>query len=335
MKKAICAILIALCAALGVLVGCGGDNGLTKVRLCEVTHSVFYAPLYVAMNEGYFEDEGLDIELTNGGGADKVTAAVISASADIGLAGPEATIYCNIEGQRNHPVIFGQLTKRDGSFLVGRKAEPNFDFSSLTGKKVLAGRKGGVPAMTLQYIFNTASVSTDDDALFDTSVAFDAMVGTFEADSSYDYCTMFEPTASEYQAAGKGYVVAAVGTASGEVPYTAFSATKSYLEKNNDTVKAFLRAVTRGYKFLIENDAETVAKSIAPSFTGTSISSLKLTVESYVAIDAWAESPVMKAAAFERLQDIMENAGTLPTRAVFANVVDNTLAAEIATELGL
>lgn len=336
MKKFIAFMLCALAALCLPLVGCSNNtDGKTVVKVSEVTHSVFYAPMYIAINNGYFDDENLKIELSNAGGADKVITSVISGSAHIGLAGPEATIYCHVQGQRDYPVIFGQLTKRDGSFLVGRVAEPDFEFSSLQGKRILAGRKGGVPAMTLQYVLNTAGVSTNDIKLFDTSVAFDAMVGTFEADKTVDYCTMFEPTASEYVRAGKGYIVASVGSASGEVPYTAFSAKKSYMQKNGDTCKAFLRAVTRGYKFMIENDSATVAAALEDSFVGTSLEALKATVESYVSIDAWASTPVMSETAFNRLQDIMENAGELDDRAIFTDAVDNTLALSVATELGL
>ena len=314
------------------LVGCS-NGGKTKVRLNEVTHSIFYAPLYIAINNGYFDDENIDLELSNGGGADKVMTAVISGSAEIGLMGPEATIYCHVEGQKDYPIIFGQLTKRDGSFLVGRNPEPDFDWANLAGKHILAGRAGGVPAMTLQWVLNQHGVSTDNPALFDTSVAFDAMVGAFDTDSSIDYTTMFEPTASEYVALGKGYIVASVGEGSGEVPYTAFSAQKSWLTKHEDTAKAFLRAVLKGYKYMKENTPEVVAKALAPSFVGTEESSIAAAVKSYIAIDAWASTPVMSKESFERLQDIMENAGTLPTRADYNAAVDNTLASELAKEI--
>lgn len=326
------ALTLALCPAM--MTGCS-DDGMTTVRLCEVTHSIFYAPLYIAQNNGYFTDESIYLKLSNGGGADRVMTAVISGSADIGLAGPEATVYCHVEGQRNYPIIFGQLTKRDGSFLIGRTPEPDFDWSSLSGKHILAGRAGGVPAMTLQWVLNNHGVSTSDGSLFDTSVAFDAMVGTFDTDKSISYTTMFEPTASEYVALGKGYIVASVGEASGEVPYTAFSAQKSWLKDNGDTAKAFLRAVLRGYKFMTENTPEDVAKALAPSFAGIEVTSIAAAVRSYLDIDAWASTPVMAKEAFERLQDIMENAGTLSSRADYDLAVDNTIARELVQELGM
>ncbi len=336
MKGKLTAILTAaiLCCCPFLITACT-NNGKTIVRLNEVTHSIFYAPLYIAINNGYFDDENIEIKLSNGGGADKVMTAVISGSADIGLMGPEATIYCHVEGQRDYPVIFGQLTQRDGSFLVGRQPEPDFDWSSLEGKHILAGRAGGVPAMTLQWVLDNNGVSTDDPKLFDTSVAFDAMVGAFESDPSIAYTTMFEPTASEYVALGKGYIVASIGEASGDVPYTAFSAQKSWLEKNGDTAKAFLRAVLRGYKYMTENTPETVAKSLTASFAGTSETSIAASVKSYLAIDAWAHTPVMSETSFDRLQDIMENAGTLDSRADYNAAVDNTIANELIKELDI
>lgn len=335
MKKRLTAFITAFALLICPLaLGACSDDGKTTVRLSEVTHSIFYAPLYIAINNGYFDDENINIKLSNGGGADKVMTAVISGSADIGLMGPEATVYCHVEGQRDYPVIFGQLTRCDGSFLVGRKPEPDFDWSSLQGKHILAGRAGGVPAMTLQYVLNQHGVSTDNGKLFDTSVAFDAMVGTFDTDKSIDYTTMFEPTASEYVALGKGYIVASVGEASGEVPYTAFSAQKSWLKSNNGTAKSFLRAVMRGYDYMSNNTPETVAKALAPSFVGTSETSIAAAVKSYLEIDAWSHSPVMSETAFNHLQEIMENAGTLKSRADYNLAVDNTIANELIAELG-
>ena len=335
MKKRITAVL---CSALMLLfpfaLGACGNDGKTTVRLSEVTHSIFYAPLYIAINNGYFDDENINIKLSNGGGADKVMTAVISGSADIGLMGPEATIYCHVEGQRDYPVIFGQLTRCDGSFLVGRNPEPDFEWANLEGKRILAGRPGGVPAMTLQWVLNEHGVSTDT-PLFDTSVAFDAMVGTFDTDKTVDYTTMFEPTASEYVALGKGYIVASVGEAAGGVPYTAFSAQKSWLNKNNGTAKAFLRAVLKGYKYMTENTPEVVAKSLIKSFPGTSEESAAAAVKSYLAIDAWSHSPVMSETDFNHLQEIMENAGTLSSRADYSAAVNNDIANELIGELGL
>lgn len=328
MKKIALMLTFALCFCSLAFVGCSG-SGDNKIRLCEVTHSIFYAPMYVAINNGYFEDEGIEIELTNGGGADKVMTAIASHSADIGLMGPEATIYCHVEGQRDYPVIFGQLTQRDGSFLVSRNKEDDFEWSDLKGKHILAGRPGGVPAMTLQYVVERKGGLSLDELNFDTDVAFDMMVGAFEGDTSIDYCTMFEPTASDYVKAGKGYIVASVGEASGDVPYTAFSASKSYLKENRELVKKFLSCIIKGYEYIKNNDSMTVAAALEPSFAGTSLELIASSMERYLSIDAWCHTPVMTKQSFDKLQEIMENSGNLSGRADFDLAVDNSIAKEL------
>lgn len=329
MKKAVAACFAAMLVAVSVLAGTTGCNdGNVQIDLCEVTHSVFYAPLYVALNNGYFEDRGLDVRLTNAGGTDKVTAALVSGSSDIGLMGPEGVIYAS--EMNDAPVVFGQLTKRDGSFLVSKVDEADtFEWSDLEGKHVLAGRVGGVPAMTMQYIMNGYGLYDGVNCTINTEVAFNMMGSVFEADDSVDYTTLFEPTASEFEATGRGYIVASVGAESGEVPYTAFCALDSYLEDNRETAKAFLSAVREGYEFMCDASPKEVAKSLAPSFEGTSEESLAIAVESYLEIDAWCSTPVMTEESLERLKSIMENAGELDEDPAFADVVDNSIAEEI------
>lgn len=332
MKKLIALSLVALSVLSSfALLGCAND-GKTKIRLCEVTHSVFYAPVYVAINNGYFDEYDIKIELTNGGGADKVMTAVASKSADIGLMGPEATIYCQAQGQRDYPIIFGQLTQKDGSFLVSKTPNPDFEWTDLAGKHILAGRLGGVPAMTMQYIVNQAGLNHETDLNFNTTVAFNMMAPVFESDASVDYTTLFEPTASEMVAQGKGYIVASVGQASGEIPYTSFSASQSYLQNNEDIVKNFLRAILKAIEFTYENDAMTVAQALAPSFSGTSIESLASAVISYRNIDAWKRDLIFTETGYAKLQDVMQNAGFLESRVTFADAVDNSLVQEISAE---
>ncbi len=329
MKRiAVLFMCVVFCLMPFTLTACNDDSNV--IRLSEVTHSIFYAPLYVAINNGYFKDEGISIELSNAGGADKVMTAIASKSADIGLMGPEATIYCHVEGQRDYPVIFGQLTQRDGSFLVARSPQPDFKWSDLKGKHVLAGRKGGVPAMTLQYVVENNGGLKLSELNFDTDVAFDMMVGAFEGDKTIDYCTMFEPTASDFVSAGKGYIVASVGEAAGDVPYTAFSASKSYIQNNRETVKKFLACVVKGYEFILGNDSITVARALAPSFTGESETLMAASIERYLSINTWCSTPAMSETAFNRLQEIMENSGNLSGRADFSVAVDNTIANELA-----
>ncbi len=331
MKK-ILATLGAAVFALLPLTACGGDSdGKVTLKVNEVTHSVFYAPMYLADSLGYFEEEGISIELTNGGGADAVMAAVLSGDADIGFCGPEAAIYVQLGGSNDLPTVFGQLTKRDGSFLVGREPEPDFKWENLKGKEILAGRKGGVPAMTFEYVLREHGF-TDADINLNFDVAFNLMTGAFEAGTA-DYCTMFEPVASEYQAAGKGYIVASVGEAGGEVPYTSYIAKRSWLDGNEEIAKGFLRAVMRGIEYAQTQDATKVAENLVSHFPSTSVESLATSVTSYRNIDAWVTDMAMTEASFERLQDIISSAGELDRRADFGALVDNSYATEIYAAL--
>lgn len=326
MKK-LSAIALSACFVLLPFSACGSkdESGPKKLRINEVTHSIFYAPLYLADSLGYFEDENLKIELTNGGGADNVMAAVLSGDSDIGFCGPEAALYVLLGGSSDVPSVFGQLTQRDGSFLVSRVDEPDFKWTDLKGKDILAGRKGGVPVMTFEYVLNQNGLTNGTDVTLNFDVQFNLMTSAFESGTS-DYCTMFEPTASEYQAAGKGYIVASVGEASGEVPYTCFLAKSSWISSHETETSGFLRAVTKAIKYLNETPAETVAPYLTAYFESTSVSSIATSIESYKSIDAWVTSMAMKEESFTRLQDIIENAGELERRVSFADLVDNSYA---------
>ncbi len=330
MKK-ILATLGAAIFALLPLSACGGENegGLTKIRLNEVTHSVFYAPMYLADSLGYFEEEGIEIELTNGGGADKVMTAVLSGDADIGFCGPEAAFYVAAGGTSDAPTVFAQLTMRDGSFLVGRNPEPNFKWEDLAGKQILAGRNGGVPAMTFEYILKEHNVK---DYTLNFDVAFNNMTAAF-IEGTADYCTMFEPVASEVQAAGNGYIVAAVGAASGEVPYTSYIAKRSWLNAHRDTVKGFLRAMLKAVKYAEEETPEKIAKGLTGAFPDTTESSLATSVRSYQGISAWASNMQITEASYQRLLDIIDAAGELTERIPFGSIADNTLVKEVFQEL--
>lgn len=313
--------------------GCGGNN---KLRVNEVTHSIFYAPFYAAINLGYFEEEGIEIDLVNGGGSDQSMTALISNSADVALLGPETAVYVVSEGASNTPVIFGQLTKRDGSLLVGRNPEPNFEWSNLVGKEIIGGRRGGSPAMALQYAIeevNNLPVGTGPNEVnINLDVAFNLVVGAFEAGTG-DYCTMFEPTASEYVAAGKGYIVASVGEECGEVPFTCFMAMQSYIDKNEGQIEGFLRAVMKGYNYLMTATDDQIYEALAPSFSTSTRSSIVSSVKTYIAIDAWMSTPIMEESAYNRLLAIMTNAGELDEPVAFGDVVDNSYAQKVVNQL--
>ena len=315
------------------LTGCGKKNE-NLIRVNEVTHSVFYAPLYIAINKGYFEEEGLEIELTNGGGADKSMTALTSGSADIGLMGPEAAIYVVQQGKKDAPVVFGQLTKRDGSFIIGRENIENFTLADMAGKEILGGRKGGVPAMTLEYALKKVGLIDGENITINYDVAFNNMTAAFIGGTA-DFTTAFEPSASDIESAGKGYILGSVGEFAGEVPYTAFMANESYLEKNPDKINKFLRAIIKGYNYLITADIDDVVEAIAPSFLGTTNESLKKALLAYIEIDAWVDSPMMKSTAYNNLITIMMDAGELDKAVEFDSVVDNSYAEKAYKEMKL
>ena len=311
------------------LVGCKGKKDV--VRLNEVTHSVFYAPLYVAINLGYMEDEGIKIELNSGQGSDVSMAALLSGNADIALLGPETVVYVHAEGSTNHPMVFGQLTKRDGSFLVSRTPIEDFDWSTdLVGKSVIAGRRGGMPAMTFEWLCNKNGLTNGSNITLDLETSFGAMVPTFQGGSG-DFCTMFEPTATEYQNAGLGYIVASVGEYSGEIPYTCFMASRSYMSKYPDKIKGFLRAIEKAYTYIMTHSNEDVAQALLASFDGSTVESLAIAVESYKAIDAWMATPAMTEASYKRLLEVLRHSGTLGSDDIvnFTDVIDNSFALSI------
>ena len=309
--------------------GCKKESKKGTIRLNEVTHSVFYAPLYAAINLGYMEEEGLTIEITNGGGSDASMTALLSGSADMALMGPETVVYVEAGGSTNHPVVFGQLTKKDGCFLISKTPIEDFDFSTdLIGKTAIIGRQGGMPAMTFEWICNNVDVYNGLNVTLDTSTAFNMMASVFESTDA-EFCTMFEPTASEFVSAGKGHYVASVGEHSGEIPYTCFMAYPNYIKNNKEQVEGFLRAIKKAYIYITTHSSSDVAKALKPSFDGSSEESLAKAVEKYIEIDAWSSSPAMSKDSYSRLISVLKNAGTLTKDVDFSKVVDNSLANQI------
>ena len=333
MKKLLTFFCVAALLLPVLLTGCG-SGGATTVRLNEVTHSVFYAPQYVAMSLGFFADEGLNVELTNGGGADKVMTAVVSGSADIGLAGPESCIYIYNQGKDDHPVIFAQLTKRDGSFLVGRTGG-SFSWEDLRGATVIGGRKGGVPEMTLEYVMKQNGVVPQVDAVVDTSVQFNMMAGAFTGGQG-DYVTLFEPTATEVERAGHGYVLCSIGEASGEIPYTAYFASQSYMTAHPEVIQGFANAIARAQQWIVDHTDREVAEAIIDQFPDTDLDTLEAVTARHRQIDAWNEVPRMEQSALERLETVMTEAGELQKEdwVDFTQLVDNSYADKAAAQLG-
>ncbi len=333
MKKKIIisvAIVVVLVIIIGLVVTIKNKkttDDTTKIKVSEVTRSVFYAPQYVAINNGYFKNYGMEIDLTTGQGADAVMTSVLSNEVQIGFAGPEASIYVYNEGKEDYTQVFAQLTKRDGSFLVSKEKVDNFDWNMLKGKTVIPGRKGGVPYMTLEYVIKQNGLTPGKDLTLDDSIKFDLMASAFTSGDA-DYVTLFEPTASNIQKIGKGYIVASVGKESGEIPYTAYFAKKSYIENNEKIIQDFTNAIYKGQKWVKEHNAEEIAKAIQGFFPDTDIDLLTTAIQSYKDIDAWNDTPILKQESFNKLQEVISEAGELTQKAPYDKIVNNKYASE-------
>ena len=303
------------------------NDNITLIKMNEVTRSVFYAPQYVAISNGYFKEYGIEINLTTGQGADAVMTSVLSGESEIGFAGPEASIYVYNEGKEDYTQVFAQLTKRDGSFLVSKEKIDNFDWSMLKGKTVIPGRKGGVPYMTLEYVVKQNGLTPGKDLILDDSIKFDLMASAFTSGDA-DFVTLFEPTASNIQNIGKGYIVASVGKESGEIPYTAYFAKKSYIENNQETIQNFTNSIYKGQKWVKEHTAKEIAEVIKDFFPDTDLNLLTTAIQSYKDIDAWNDTPILKQESFDKLQSVMSLAGELTKKAPYDKIVNNKYADE-------
>lgn len=324
MKKIIiliCAVFTLICVAL-LFNKKDEEKSLKKVKVAEVTHSIFYTPMYVSDALGYFEDEGLDVEIILTSGADNVAAAVLSGDVQIGFCGSEQSIYIYNEGAKDYLVNFAGLTKRDGSFLISREKEDNFDLSHLIGKDIIGGRKGGMPAMTLAYTLGEFGI-TDDDVNIDTSIAFASMSGAFIGGTG-DYVALFEPTASQLVNQGYGYKVASIGEIGGVVPYTAFNAKKSYIEKNGDVIEGFSKAIQKGLDYTFSHTDSELAKLIGDYFPDTSYNDLVNTIKNYRNIDSWFKTTYISKEGFDHIQEIMKYNKVLDKNAPYKLLVDNT-----------
>ncbi len=327
MKK-ILSFLLSIACLSSLLCGCEKDSGtakLTPVTLNEVAHSIFYAPQYVAIELGYFKDEGLDLTLVNGAGADKVMTALVSGDADIGFMGSEASIYTYANGSQDYAVNFAQLTQRAGNFLVGREPDPSFSWEKLKGKEVLGGRAGGMPEMVFEYILKKNGIDPKTDLSIDQSISFGLTAAAFTS-STADYTVEFEPFATGLETAKDGYVVASLGTDSGYVPYTAYSAKQSYIKENPEVIQKFTNAIQKGMDYVNSHSAEEIAKVIQPQFKETELENIAIIVDRYKQQDTWKEDTVFEKESFELLLNILEEAGELPARVPYEDLVTTEFA---------
>lgn len=322
-----------------MLTGCSTNtkSETTKIKIAEVTHSVFYAPQYVAISKGFFKDEGIEVELVNTAGADKTMAALISNEAQIGLMGPEASIYVYNQGNKDYAVNFAQLTQTDGSFLIAREKTDNFSFEDLKGKEILGGRKGGVPYMTLEYVLkqNGLTIGTNKEAgevNLRSDIQFGVMAGAF-ASGEGDYTTGFEPTGLSMEKSNTGYVVQSIGKAVGEVPFTTYSATNSFISENPELIQKFTDALYKAQLWIKDANDKEVAEAMKPFFDDLSVEDLEIIVKRYRDINAWCTSPVLTKEEMQKLTTIMKEAGELDKEAPFEKIVNNKFAKKSVLEI--
>lgn len=336
--KRILRLLLTLTIIMGLLCGCGAQSGGkedtapdsgTPVVLNEVAHSIFYAPMYVAIEEGYFAEEGIDLTLVTGFGADKTMTALLTDEADIGFMGSESTIYTYSEGASDYAVNFAQLTQRAGNFLVSREPIDDFDWDMLIGQNVLGGRAGGMPEMVFEYILKKNGIDPATDVMIDQSIDFGSTAAAFSGGQG-DFSVEFEPHATSLEAKGDGYVVASLGEDSGYVPYTAFSAKKSYIENNPEVIQAFTNALQKGMDYVQTHSSEEVAKVISPQFAETDLETITTIVDRYASQDTWKSDLIFSEDSFTLLQNILEEAGELDERVPYADLVNTEFAAKAA-----
>lgn len=323
-KKYIAAALAVLLAAAALPVTAFAEEKENKepvkITLNEVAHSIFYAPQYVAIEEGYFEEEGLDLTLVTGFGADKVMAAVFSGDAEIGFMGAEASVYAFQEGANDPVVNFAQLTQRAGNFLVAREEMPDFKWEDLKGKNVLGGRKGGMPEMVFEYILKQQGIDPEKDLEINQSIDFGSTAAAFSGGLG-DFSVEFEPSATALEKEGAGHVVASLGVDSGYVPYTSYCAKSSYMEENPEVMQKFTNALQKGMDYVQSHTPEEIAKVIAPQFSETDLETITTIVKRYHEQDTWKENLIFEKESFELLQDILEDAGELNQRVKYENLV--------------
>ena len=327
-KKTTALVLSALLA----LSGCAKapDDAMTPVTLNEVAHSIFYAPQYAAIELGYFKDQGIDLSLVNGAGADKVMTALVSGDADIGFMGSEASIYTYANGASDYAVNFAQLTQRAGNFLVGRQPDPAFQWSKLKGTKVLGGRAGGMPQMVFEYILKKHGIDPKTDLTIDQSISFGLTAAAFTS-SNADYTVEFEPFATGLETEGNGYVVASLGTDSGYVPYTAYSVKQSYLTEHPDILQAFTNALQKGMDYVAGHSPEEIATVIAPQFSETDLKTLTLIVSRYYDQETWNTDLILREEGYDLMLTILEESGVLSGAAPYEDLVNTDFAEKAST----
>jgi ABC-type nitrate/sulfonate/bicarbonate transport systems, periplasmic components len=329
MKRKLIGMLVVLALLSTLLTGCKSSNGLKEITLNEVAHSIFYAPMYVAIEKGYFKDEGLKVNLVNGLGADKTMTAVLSGNCDIGFMGPEATVYVYNEGQEDYVINFAQLTQRAGNFLVSRDSNENFNWDNVKGKTIIGGRAGGMPEMIFEYILKKNGIDPKTDLTIIQNIDFGLTAQSFSSGKG-DYTIEFEPAATALETSGDGKVVASLGVESGKVPYTAFSAKKSYIKKHPDVIQSFTNGLQKGLDYVASHTPEEIAKVIQPQFAETKYDTLVKIVTRYYNQETWKDNLVFEEESLNLLQDILNDAGVLKAKVPYKDIVTTEYAKKAA-----
>ena len=328
MKMKIISLLLIVIMAFSLFTGCKKDNDASVLRVNEVTHSIFSAPFYDAIELGFFKEKIVEIELTNGGGSDKSMTALITGQADIGFMGPETAVYVYNEGQEDHPVVIAQVTQRDGSFLVGKAPDTEFSWDKLKGKSIIGGRTGGMPEMTLEYALRKNGLEPNVDLTVRTDVSFDLMGVAFMAGED-QYVALFEPSASTMEMAGEGFIVASVGAETDFVAYTAMMVTQSFRDKNKKLIQDFVDALYKGQQWVEVHTPEEIAKVISPAFPDSDTKLITNVVENDKNIDAWKTDPICNEADFDQLIKVITDAGIEVEKADYNKIVDNSFAEKV------
>ena len=324
MKKIIFSVILVIivCGFLIFITNKPKKQENKKIKVAEVAHSIFYAPQYIADKKGFFKEEGLDVEFILTPGADKVTSAVLSKDVDIGFCGAESSIYVYKNKKKDYIVNFAALTNKDGSFIVSREKIDNFKLEDLKGKYIIGGRKGGMPEMTLEYTLKENGINLDE-LTIDTSIEFASMASAFISGTG-DFVTLFEPSATKLENEGKGYVVASLGEYGGNVPYTSYNALKSYIEKNEDTIKSFTNAINKGLDYVFNTSDDVLATELVDYFPDMTKNELKTMIKRYKKINAWKKNTYFSEKEFEHMEDILIEAKTLDEKVPYKKLVDTS-----------
>ncbi|ALX48435.1 ABC transporter substrate-binding protein [Lentibacillus amyloliquefaciens] len=317
-----------LCCLFLLFTAACSSGSSTSIKLAEVTRSVFYAPQYVAIEEDFFEEEGINIELQTTWGGDKTMTALLSDGADVALVGSETSIYVAAQGSKDKAINFAQLTQTDGTFLVAKEPKPDFKWEDIKNSTFLGQRVGGMPQMVGEYVLKQNSIDPQTDLNLIQNVDFANIPGAFSSGDA-EYVQLFEPTASTFEKEGEGHIIASFGEESGSVPYTTFMTKESFINEDEETVKSFTKAIYKAQQWVQEHSAEEIADVIQPYFEDTSTEMLATSIERYKNQDSFASEPVLAKDGWNNLKTIMDEAGELPEDIPYEELVNTKIAEEV------